>query len=382
MKFDYKYALKLGATALLFCLALRYWDLIADGAKLLFKAMAPIFFGMIIAYAVNMLMSFYEKKLFAKAKAKWLKALARPVSMLLAFLSVIAVSSIIIGMIIPELIACIRLIASKTPDVYKDITIWLSKNVDPEVWNQINDKLPEINWEDLINKSVALVQSGLGGTIDTIVNAFSSAFSGMVTAVVGVVFSIYLLSGKDWLLSSIKEVLKLYLGDTRTRLIYFVLRKFNVAFRRFISGQCIEAVILGVLCAIGMYIIRLPYASMIGSLIGFTALIPIAGAYIGASVGAFMISTQSPAKALIFIVFIIVLQQLEGNLIYPRVVGASLKLPGLLVLAAVTVGGGLGGILGMLLGVPLTSGLYKLARIDVRRRRIKKCHTQTTLEQE
>lgn len=382
MKFDYKYALKLGTTALLFCLALRYWDLIADGAKLLFKAMAPIFFGMIIAYAVNMLMSSYEKKLFAKAKAKWLKALARPVSMLLAFISVIAVSSIIIGMIIPELIACIRLIASKTPDVYKDITIWLSKNVDPEVWNQINDKLPKINWEELINKSVALVQSGLGGTIDTIVNAFSSAFSGMVTAVVGVVFSIYLLSGKDWLLSSIKEVSKLYLGDTRTRLIYFVLRKFNVAFRRFISGQCIEAVILGVLCTIGMYIIRLPYASMIGSLIGFTALIPIAGAYIGASVGAFMISTQSPAKALIFIIFIIVLQQLEGNLIYPRVVGASLKLPGLLVLAAVTVGGGLGGILGMLLGVPLTSGLYKLARVDIRRRRIKKCHTQTTLEQE
>lgn len=382
MKFDYKYALKLGTTALLFCLALRYWDLIADGAKLLFKAMAPIFFGMIIAYAVNMLMSSYEKKLFAKAKAKWLKALARPVSMLLAFISVIAVSSIIIGMIIPELIACIRLIASKTPDFYKDITIWLSKNVDPEVWNQINDKLPKINWEELINKSVALVQSGLGGTIDTIVNAFSSAFSGMVTAVVGVVFSIYLLSGKDWLLSSIKEVSKLYLGDTRTRLIYFVLRKFNVAFRRFISGQCIEAVILGVLCTIGMYIIRLPYASMIGSLIGFTALIPIAGAYIGASVGAFMISTQSPAKALIFIIFIIVLQQLEGNLIYPRVVGASLKLPGLLVLAAVTVGGGLGGILGMLLGVPLTSGLYKLARVDIRRRRIKKCHTQTTLEQE
>lgn len=382
MKFDYKYALKLGATALLFCLALRYWDLIADGAKLLFKAMAPIFIGMIIAYAVNMLMSSYEKKLFAKAKAKWLKALARPVSMFLAFLSVIAVSSIIIGMIIPELIACIRLIASKMPDVYKDITIWLSKNVDPEVWNQINDKLPKINWEELINKSVTLVQSGLGGTIDTIVNAFSSAFSGMVTAVVGVVFSIYLLSGKDWLLSSIKEVSKLYLGDTRTRLVYFVLRKFNVAFRRFISGQCIEAVILGVLCTVGMYIIRLPYASMIGSLIGFTALIPIAGAYIGASVGAFMISTQSPAKALIFIIFIIVLQQLEGNLIYPRVVGASLKLPGLLVLAAVTVGGGLGGILGMLLGVPLTSGLYKLARVDIRRRRIKKCHTQTTLEQE
>lgn len=382
MKFDYKYALKLGTTVLLFCLILIYWGSIVGGAKLLFKAMTPIISGLIIAYAVNILMSSYERRLFSRAKAKWLKAAARPVSMLLAYFSVIVVGALIIGMIIPELVASIKLLASKMPDAYENITDWLSKNVPPEIWNQINDKLPNINWDELINKYSTLLQNSIGGTMGAIVNVFSSAFSAVITAVVGLVFSIYLLYGKDRILSSLKEISKLYLGDIRTRSAHFILHKLNLAFRRFISGQCIEAVILGVLCTIGMYIIRLPYASMIGSLVGFTALIPIAGAYIGAGVGAFMISTQSPMKALIFIIFIIVLQQLEGNLIYPRVVGASLKLPGFWVLAAVTIGGGLGGILGMLIGVPLTSGIYSIARVDIRRRRIKNCMKQAPREQE
>ncbi|NLZ36541.1 MAG: AI-2E family transporter [Clostridiales bacterium] len=382
MKFDYKYALKLGTTVLLFCLVLIYWGSIVGGAKLLFKTMTPIISGLIIAYAVNILMSSYERRLFSRAKAKWLKAAARPVSMLLAYFSVIVVGALIIGMIIPELVASIKLLASKMPDAYANITDWLSKNVPPEIWNQINDKLPNINWDELINKYSTLLQNSIGGTMGAIVNVFSSAFSAVITAVVGFVFSIYLLYGKDRILNSLKEISKLYLGDIRTRSAHFILHKLNLAFRRFISGQCIEAVILGVLCTIGMYIIRLPYASMIGSLVGFTALIPIAGAYIGAGVGAFMISTQSPMKALIFIIFIIVLQQLEGNLIYPRVVGASLKLPGFWVLAAVTIGGGLGGILGMLIGVPLTSGIYSIARVDIRRRRIKNCMIQAPREQE
>ena len=139
----------------------------------------------------------------------------------------------------------------------------------------------------------------------------------------------------------------------------------NDCFHRYIVGQCTEAVILGVLCMLGMMIIRLPYATMIGALIGFTALIPVAGAYIGAFVGAFMILTLAPVKALIFLVFIVVLQQLEGNLIYPRVVGSSLGLPAIWVLAAVTVGGGVLGVPGMLLGVPLTAAVYRLVRNDV-----------------
>ena len=147
----------------------------------------------------------------------------------------------------------------------------------------------------------------------------------------------------------------------------YVLSVLNDCFRRFIVGQCVEAVVLGVLCALGMTLLRLPYAAMIGALVGFTAIIPVAGAYIGAVIGAIMILTVSPIKALLFLVFILVLQQVEGNLIYPKVVGSSMGLPAFLVLAAVTVGGSLGGILGMLIGVPLTAAVYRLLKEDLKK---------------
>ena len=142
----------------------------------------------------------------------------------------------------------------------------------------------------------------------------------------------------------------------------------NDSFRKYIVGQCTEALILGVLCFAGMVVLRFPYAGMIGTLIGFTALIPIAGAYIGAGVGAIMILTVSPLKSVLFLVFIVVLQQLEGNLIYPRVVGKSIGLPALWVLAAVTIGGKLWGIVGMMIGVPIVAAVYRLVCEDMERR--------------
>ena len=179
------------------------------------------------------------------------------------------------------------------------------------------------------------------------------------------IFSIYLLLGKEKLGRQLQKIMERYLRDGWNKKIRYVVGVVNDCFHRYIVGQCTEAVILGVLCMLGMLLIRLPYATMIGALIGFTALIPVAGAYIGAIVGAFMILTVSPVKALIFLVFIVILQQLEGNLIYPKVVGSSLGLPALWVLAAVTVGGGVLGVPGMLLGVPLSAAVYRLIRNDV-----------------
>ena len=149
--------------------------------------------------------------------------------------------------------------------------------------------------------------------------------------------------------------------------IGYVLRIFNVKFQNFIIGQCVEALILGVLCTIGMLVFRFPYALMVGATISATALIPILGAYFGAAIGAFMIFTESPLRALGFLVFIVVLQQLEGNLIYPKTVGSSIGLPGIWVIAAVTIGGGLAGIPGMLVGVPLAAAIYQMISDDVHR---------------
>ena len=205
----------------------------------------------------------------------------------------------------------------------------------------------------------------LGGVAQVAVGAVAATFSGLAQFVIGLIFAIYLLIGKETLASQVNRLMDHYGKPSWNEKIRYVVNIFHNSFHKFIVGQCIEAVVLGVLCIIGMTIIRLPYAMMIGTLIGFTALIPVAGAYIGAGVGAFMILTVSPVQALIFLIFVVVLQQLEGNLIYPKVVGSSIGLPGVWVLAAVTVGGGIMGIPGMLLGVPTVAALYQLVKNDL-----------------
>ena len=202
-----------------------------------------------------------------------------------------------------------------------------------------------------------------------VISAASSLFSAVTTTLFSIIFSIYLLTGKERLATQGSRFLRRYLpGRVYSRLMY-VLRVLNDCFHRFIVGQCTEAVILGALCTVGMMLLGLPYATMVGALIAFTALIPVVGAFIGGGVGAFVILTESPIQALIFLVFLVILQQLEGNLIYPRVVGTSIGLPGIWVLAVVTIGGGTFGILGMLLGVPLAAAAYRLLREDINRPR-------------
>jgi len=202
----------------------------------------------------------------------------------------------------------------------------------------------------------------------TVIKTVSSVFSGVVTTLLAIIFALYLLLGKDKLKSQATRLLQNYCKPKWYGRILYVLRTLNDCFHKYIVGQCTEAVILGLLCTVGMLLFHFPYATMIGALIAFTALIPIAGAYIGAGVGAFMILTVSPIKAVFFLIFIVVLQQLEGNIIYPRVVGSSIGLPGIWVLTSVTIGGGIMGIAGMLLGVPLTAAIYRILQKDLHRR--------------
>ena len=184
----------------------------------------------------------------------------------------------------------------------------------------------------------------------------------------GLIFAVYILFNKEKLASQADRLMRSYMKPKSEERFRYFCATADKCFSSFIVGQCTEAVILGLLCAIGMAILRIPYASTIGTLIGATALIPIVGAYIGAAVGALMIVVVDPIKALWFLIFLVILQQVEGNVIYPKVVGSSVGLPGMWVLAAVTVGGGLGGIGGMLLGVPAAATVYKLLENDVHRR--------------
>ena len=214
---------------------------------------------------------------------------------------------------------------------------------------------------------IKTVLGGVGGAVGSIMVAVSSAASVVVNVVIGLIFSLYVLLDKENLGMQLKALIKTYIPKAADK-IFYVTKVVDESFHSFIVGQCIEAVVLGGLCVVGMLIFQFPYAVMIGVFIGFTALIPIAGAYIGAVVGVIMILTVSPLQAVQFLVFILILQQLEGNLIYPKVVGQSIGLPGIWVLTAVTIGGGVLGVGGMLLEVPLFAAGYRLLKEDMEKR--------------
>ena len=363
MKLDVKTCLRAGVTIFLLYLCIHYWPSVARMGSLLLSAAMPLLLGAVMAYLVNILMTFYEHRLFGRAASGAGLKLKRPLCMALAFATLLIIVVLLLVLVIPELVSCIRVIAAGVPGVVADFTKWCEEQgILPET---IADSLAQIDWKSRMTDIVKVLTAGVGSAANAIVNTVTSVVSGFVTFFMALIFSIYLLLGKEKLGRQLQKIMERYLRDGWNKKIRYVVGVVNDCFHRYIVGQCTEAVILGVLCMLGMLLIRLPYATMIGALIGFTALIPVAGAYIGAIVGAFMILTVSPVKALIFLVFIVILQQLEGNLIYPKVVGSSLGLPALWVLAAVTVGGGVLGVPGMLLGVPLSAAVYRLIRNDV-----------------
>ncbi len=371
MKLEWKTCVKIGVTVGILYLFIQYWATIAEGIGVVVHAAAPLIIGFVIAYAVNILMCFYERWYFPKAKNKWLVNSRRPVCMLLAYISLIGIVGLIIGLIVPELINCVKLLLDKIPPVMDRLTQKLGNCSELGVyWENAMSMTQkgEIDWKEIANKAANWVAGGVGGAMGAVGSVISTTFSTTFNVIMSIIFSIYLLAGKQKILNQMDRVAKAYLKEKNYDRMSYVLKTFNESFHNFIVGQCLEAVILGSLCAVGLMILRMPYAGMLGALIGFTALIPVAGAYIGGAVGFFMIATISPIQAVVFLVFLLVLQQVEGQLIYPRVVGGSIGLPGIWVLAAVTIGGSVMGVGGMLFCVPLASAVYRLLKNDVNRR--------------
>lgn len=368
IKLEWKTCLKVGVSAFLLFLAITYWNSFSALLGTAVGAASPLIIGGVIAFLVNILMSRYEKWFFPRSEKKIVRAIRRPLCMTAAFVTLVAVIAAVVALVIPELVSCVKLLVdlavSEFPKYLQIVIDFLDE------YNLLSDEvisqLMNIDWKSRIGDIIKAVTSGLGSFVDIVIATVTSLFSGIVTAFIGIIFSIYLLSGKERIASQLVRLLNRFVKEVWRKRILHVTDVVNDCFRKYIVGQCTEAVILGVLCALGMWALQLPYATMIGALVAFTALIPVAGAYIGAVVGAFMILTVSPVKAVIFVVFLIILQQLEGNLIYPKVVGSSIGLPGIWVLAAVTVGGGVMGIAGMLLGVPIAAAVYRLLAEQVR----------------
>lgn len=368
MKQNWKGWLHLGVTLFGLYLAIHYWDPFSHLVLLVIQAATPLLLGAVIAYAVNILMELFERHFFPDTDHPVLSRARRPVCLLLAYASLAALVFLIVRMILPELVQCVGLLIQQAAPLVEQLGLALNKNLDlSQLLSTYSVVLSDgtLNWQEALSAAIKWLGQGLGGVMGSMISLFSSLFSAVFTLVISLIFSIYLLLGKERLGRQCGLVLHTYLKPAWYSGLMYFLKTLHGCFHRFVVGQCTEAVILGLLCMVGMLALGFPYATMIGTLIGFTALIPVAGAYIGAGVGAFMIFTVSPVKSLLFLVFIIVLQQLEGNLIYPKVVGASIGLPGIWVLASVTVGGGMLGIFGMLLAVPLVAAFYQMIRRDV-----------------
>ncbi len=353
----------LTAGAVLFALFLliHYWDSIGGLFGLLSEGLTPLLIGAVTAYLVNILMSFFERKLPNVGPLR-MSGVRRGVSLTLALLCIIGIIVLVLVLVIPQFFNCIRTLVLKAPAAIEQmLSNPIIASFMPEDWES---QLTSINWTTLIDTALSILRSGLLGGA----NVISTGFSVVVDVVLGLVFALYILIDKNNLSRQLQKLGRAYLKPDPVYKIEKIVTVLNKSFHKYVVGQCVEAFILGSLCALGMMILRLPYFGMIGALVGVTALIPVAGCWIGAIVGAFMILSISPTKALIFLIFLLILQQVENNLIYPKVVGTSVGLSGMWVLAAVTIGGTMMGVGGMMVSVPLTATIFQLLREDVNRR--------------
>lgn len=354
--------LQYGFVAAFLCLFVIHFKEIVSWGKFLYGVAYPLILGCVFAYVLNILMVPLEKIYFPGVGKGPLAGSRRTVCMVLSLFILVVIVIFVLYLVIPQVVDCFVIISKDVPAVFQDVTRFLiDKSEDlPALQKQLEQL--DLDWGNVFNKVYSGLMSGTKGFL-TSATSIVGTFFGMVTnVVIGLVFSLYVLANKEGLRNNINRVMKAFLKKRIYEGICYVLGVIHESFSSFIMGQATEAVILGTLCAIGMKLLRLPYAGPIGALVGLTALIPVFGAYIGAVLGAFMIVTVDPRQALVFLIYLVILQQVEGNLIYPKVVGASIGLPGIWVLAAIMVGSGLGGVVGMLLGVPVAASCYKLFR--------------------
>lgn len=341
----------------------------------------PFILGGAIAFVLNVPMNFIQRHLFPEERVehnKVLNKLARPVSMLLVLFLVIAAVGLVMFVLIPQLGNTFANLGQSIQAFIPQIQEWAKVlfHNNKEVMDVINHL--EFDWNKIMNTGFDFFTSGAGSVLDSTISAAKSIISGITTFFIAFAFAIYILLQKEKLQVQSKKVLFAFVRKGRAEAVLEVLSLTYQTFSHFLTGQCVEAVILGCMFAVSMAIFRLPYALLIGIVIAFTALIPIFGAFIGCFVGAFLIFMVDPMKAVVFVILFLVLQQIEGNLIYPHVVGNSVGLPSIWVLAAVSIGGRLMGVVGMLVFIPLVSVFYALFRevvyLKLKKQKINECN--------
>ena len=347
------------------------FDDISGSAAYILSQFAPLLAGLAIAFVLTQPCAFFRRNLDRALEGTPLARASLPLAVVLSYLSLFGVVAALVAFVIPQFVGSTRTFLSNLEGYMRQAQVWIDAFVE---WFNVEGQALA-GMDQVLEKMDQALRGLFSSTLDALSNAVpavlsftTSLVSVLVTSVLALVFSVYMLAGKDTLLGQCRRVLRAYVPPKVYHMVLDVTALTAGTFSRFVIGQLTEAVILGCLTFLGMLLLRLDYAPLISVLIGISALVPIVGAYVGAITSALLLLMVSPMKALIFLVFLVCLQQFEGNVIYPRVVGTSLGLPGIWVLAAVTVGGGLFDFLGMLLSVPIASILYTLLKRDVRRR--------------
>ena len=372
-------------TALL-VVALWKFDVVLGVLKTIWDIIFPFVLGGAIAFLTNVPMSFLEKKIFenAKKKNKIVRKLKRPISLILTIVLVVGVIALVMFGVIPQLTRTMGTLVTSINDFIPQMQSWIGEffHNNQEIMNLV-DQI-EFDPDQAIKWGISLLGNGAGNMMNTTMSAVGSIVSGVATFFIAFSFACYILFQKEKLHIQIRKVFFAFLPRQKADAFLKVCSLTYRTFANFLAGQCLEAVILGSMFVVTLSILRMPYALLIGILIAFTALIPIFGAFIGCAVGSFLIFMVNPQQAILFVIVFLVLQQIEGNLIYPHVVGESVGLPSIWVLAAVTIGGNLMGIVGMLVFIPLLSVLYTIFR-DFVYLRLKKQHikqvTKTEIEE-
>lgn len=346
--------------------------LVLGALYFVFNLIFPFVLGAAIAFIINVPMKAIEKKLFRKPgkSVGFQNKMKRPLSLIITLILVIGVVVMVMLLVVPEIIHTVRTISDS--NVLSEFFYRMERNyinlvqTYPFLKDLIN--INTIDWPGLVKNIYSFIIDSGANMIQSTFNTAFSIFGGMIDFFLGFIFSIYILAEKEKLGRQVRKLMYAYLPEKAVAKILSVCSLSEKTFARFLSGQCLEAVILGLMFFVVMTIFQFPYALLISVLISFTALIPIFGAFIGCAIGAFLILMINPITALLFILMFVILQQIEGNLIYPRVVGGSIGLPSMWVLVAVTIGGSTMGVAGMLIFIPLFSVLYTLLREAVNRR--------------
>ena len=372
-------------TALL-VVALWKFDVVLGVLKTIWDIIFPFVLGGAIAFLTNVPMSFLEKKIFEKVKKKnkIVRKLERPISLILTIVLVVGVIALVMFGVIPQLTRTMGTLVTSINDFIPQMQSWIGEffHNNQEIMNLV-DQI-EFDPDQAIKWGISLLGNGAGNMMNTTMSAVGSIVSGVATFFIALSFACYILFQKEKLHVQIRKVFFAFLPRQKADDFLKVCSLTYRTFANFLAGQCLEAVILGSMFVVTLSILKMPYALLIGILIAFTALIPIFGAFIGCAVGSFLIFMVNPQQAILFVIIFLVLQQIEGNLIYPHVVGESVGLPSIWVLAAVTIGGNLMGIVGMLVFIPLLSVLYTIFRefvyLRLKKQNIKQV-TKTEIEE-